>query len=87
MWEFIELATLYYRVWWLSIKTGDETSADGAATRKFNEFRRRRIDLDILVYSPCFFDHDRRFRLLVHKTTGDTDANFSMRPGARPRGH
>jgi hypothetical protein len=29
--------------------------ADGAPTRKFNEFRRRRIDLDILVHSPCFF--------------------------------
>jgi hypothetical protein len=40
--------------------------ADGAPTRKFNEFRRRRIDLDILVHSPCFFDRVRRFRPLVH---------------------
>jgi hypothetical protein len=67
VWEFIELATLYYRVRWLSIKTVDgETSADGAPTREFNEFRRRRIDLDMLVHSPCFFDRIRRFRPPVH---------------------
>ena len=40
--------------------------ADGAPTRKFNEFRRRAIDLDILIHSPCFFDIGRRNRALVH---------------------
>lgn len=40
--------------------------ADGAPTRKFNEFRRRAIDLDILVHSPCFFDIGRRNVLSVH---------------------
>jgi hypothetical protein len=40
--------------------------ADGAPTRKFNEFRRRRIDLDILVHSPCFFGLQPHFRPLVH---------------------
>jgi hypothetical protein len=40
--------------------------ADGAPTRKFNEFRRRRIDLDILVHSPCFFGLGHRFTPLVH---------------------
>jgi hypothetical protein len=40
--------------------------ADGAPTRKFNEFRRRRIDLDILVHSPCFFDLGRNFHAQVH---------------------
>jgi len=40
--------------------------ADGAPTRKFNEFRRRRIDLDILVHSPCFFDLGRNFHAPVH---------------------
>jgi hypothetical protein len=40
--------------------------ADGAPTRKFNEFRRRRLDLDMLVHSPCFFDLKRRFVPLVH---------------------
>ena len=40
--------------------------ADGAPTRKFNEFRRRAIDLDILIHSPCFFDIGRRNRVLVH---------------------
>ncbi|MCA1613984.1 MAG: hypothetical protein LC800_07505 [Acidobacteria bacterium] len=39
----------------------------GASTiRKFNEFRRRAIDLDILIHSPCFFDIGRRNRVLVH---------------------
>lgn len=33
--------------------------ADGTPTRKFNEFRRRAIDLDTLVHSPCFFDIHR----------------------------
>ena len=40
--------------------------ADGTPTRKFNEFRRRRIDLDILVHSPCFFGLQHRFRPPVH---------------------
>jgi hypothetical protein len=40
--------------------------ADGTPTRKFNEFRRRRIDLDILIHSPCFFDLQHHFRPLVH---------------------
>ncbi|HLL71795.1 MAG TPA: choice-of-anchor X domain-containing protein [Pyrinomonadaceae bacterium] len=40
--------------------------ADGSPTRKFNEFRRRRIDLDILVHSPCFFGLQPHFRPLVH---------------------
>lgn len=40
--------------------------ADGAPTRKFNEFRRRRIDLDILIHSPCFFGLQRHARPLVH---------------------
>jgi hypothetical protein len=40
--------------------------ADGAPTRKFNEFRRRRIDLDILVHSPCFFGLQPHFSPLVH---------------------
>lgn len=40
--------------------------ADGAPTRKFNEFRRRRIDLDILVHSSCVFDFRRHFRPLTH---------------------
>lgn len=40
--------------------------ADGAPTRKFNEFRRRAIDLDILIHSPCFFDIGRRGRPPVH---------------------
>ena len=40
--------------------------ADGAPTRKFNEFRRRAIDLDMLVHSPCFFDIQRRAIPLVH---------------------
>lgn len=40
--------------------------ADGAPTRKFNEFRRRRIDLDMLIHSPCFFDLNPRVRALVH---------------------
>lgn len=40
--------------------------ADGAPTRKFNEFRRRRIDLDILVHSPCFFGLGRHPQALVH---------------------
>ncbi|HZB46733.1 MAG TPA: choice-of-anchor X domain-containing protein [Pyrinomonadaceae bacterium] len=34
--------------------------ADGNPTRKFNEFRRRAIDLDMLVHQPCFFDIHRR---------------------------
>ncbi|HEY9284936.1 MAG TPA: hypothetical protein VIP46_15875 [Pyrinomonadaceae bacterium] len=40
--------------------------ADGAPTRKLDEFRRRAIDLDILVHSPCFFDSGRRNLSLVH---------------------
>jgi hypothetical protein len=40
--------------------------ADGAPSRKFNEFRRRRIDLDILVHSPCFFNLQHHFQPLVH---------------------
>ncbi|MDQ1523422.1 MAG: hypothetical protein QOE47_1346 [Pyrinomonadaceae bacterium] len=40
--------------------------ADGAPTRKFNEFRRRRIDLDILIHSPCFFDLGQHFTPPVH---------------------
>ncbi|HEV7903004.1 MAG TPA: choice-of-anchor X domain-containing protein [Pyrinomonadaceae bacterium] len=40
--------------------------ADGAPTRKFNEFRRRRIDLDILVHSPCFFGLGHHPQALVH---------------------
>jgi hypothetical protein len=40
--------------------------ADGAPTRKFNEFRRRRIDLDILVHSPCFFGLGQHPQALVH---------------------
>jgi hypothetical protein len=41
--------------------------ADGLPVkRKFNEFRRRRIDLDILVHSSCVFDFRRRFRPLTH---------------------
>lgn len=40
--------------------------ADGAPTRKFNEFRRRRIDLDMLIHSPCFFGLQPHFRPLVH---------------------
>lgn len=40
--------------------------ADGAPTRKFNEFRRRRIDLDILVHSPCFFGLQPHFAPPVH---------------------
>ncbi len=30
--------------------------ADGAPSRKFNDLKRRAIDLDTLVNSPCFFD-------------------------------
>jgi hypothetical protein len=30
--------------------------ADGAPSRKFNDLKRRAIDLDKLVHSPCFFD-------------------------------
>jgi hypothetical protein len=40
--------------------------ADGAPTRTFNEFRRRAIDLDRLVHSPCFFDIRRHFLAPVH---------------------
>lgn len=40
--------------------------ADGAPTRTFNEFRRRSLDLDKLVHSPCFFDIRRRFVAPVH---------------------
>lgn len=40
--------------------------ADGTPTRKFNEFRRRRIDLDILVHSPCFFGLGHRAQAVVH---------------------
>ena len=29
--------------------------ADGTPAGKFNEFRRRALDLDKLVHSPCFF--------------------------------
>jgi hypothetical protein len=28
--------------------------ADGAPTRNFNEFKRRALDLDKLVHTPCF---------------------------------
>jgi hypothetical protein len=40
--------------------------ADGAPTRTFNEFRRRAIDLDRLVHSPCFFDIRRHFVAPIH---------------------
>lgn len=30
--------------------------ADGAPTRNFNEFKRRALDLDKLVHTPCFFN-------------------------------
>ena len=40
--------------------------ADGAPTRNFNEFKRRALDLDKLVNSPCFFDIRRDFRPLTH---------------------
>ncbi|HEV2802090.1 MAG TPA: choice-of-anchor X domain-containing protein [Pyrinomonadaceae bacterium] len=40
--------------------------ADGAPTRKFNEFRRRRIDLDKLVHSPCFFNLLHHAQAVVH---------------------
>jgi hypothetical protein len=40
--------------------------ADGAPKRNFNEFKRRALDLDKLVNSPCFFDIRRDFRPLVH---------------------
>lgn len=40
--------------------------ADGAPTRTFNEFKRRALDLDKLVNSPCFFDIRRDFVPLVH---------------------
>ena len=40
--------------------------ADGAPTRNFNEFRRRALDLDQLVHSPCFFDIRRNFVAPVH---------------------
>jgi hypothetical protein len=40
--------------------------ADGAPTRNFNEFKRRALDLDKLVHSPCFFDISRNFFPLVH---------------------
>ncbi|HEV2882837.1 MAG TPA: hypothetical protein VGX24_16295 [Pyrinomonadaceae bacterium] len=40
--------------------------ADGAPTRKFNEFRRRRLDLDMLVHSPCFFNLQHHFAAQVH---------------------
>jgi len=40
--------------------------ADGAPTRNFNEFKRRALDLDKLVNSPCFFDIRRHFFPLVH---------------------
>ncbi|HEX8852684.1 MAG TPA: hypothetical protein VF754_04315, partial [Pyrinomonadaceae bacterium] len=40
--------------------------ADGAPTRNFNEFKRRALDLDMLVHSPCFFDIRRHFIHPVH---------------------
>lgn len=40
--------------------------ADNAPTRPFNEFRRRALDLDQLVHSPCFFDIRRLFVAPVH---------------------
>jgi hypothetical protein len=30
--------------------------ADGMPTRNFNEFKRRALDLDKLVHTPCFFN-------------------------------
>ena len=40
--------------------------ADTTPSRTFNEFKRRSIDLDKLVHSPCFFDIRRDFRPEVH---------------------
>jgi hypothetical protein len=40
--------------------------ADGAPTRNFNEFKRRALDLDQLVNTPCFFDIRHTFVPAVH---------------------